>query len=177
MKKFTIMTSEVENLEGEIWVPIFRHYEISNMGRVVSNKWGYRLLMKTCKNNRNYDCIDFRVNGKKYKTTVHRMVALIFVNNLDPNRVTVNHENGKDDNRASSLSWMTYSENSQHGVENGYLHSGSSHYAAILDECQIRTIKSIGNELPRWAVARYFKVKPSYISNVVRGKSWKHITV
>lgn len=165
----------IESIDGEIWVPIFRDYEISNMGRVKSTKWGYPLLLRWYKNNRNYHCVDFRVNGKKKKSTIHRLVALIFLKNTDPKKVTVNHHFGKDDNRATSLSWMTHAENSQHGVENGLIYRGVDHYATTLDETQVKTIKSIKGQLTQQKIADYFKVNRSTISPIMRGISWKHI--
>lgn len=172
----TKFQTEITPIEGEVWVPIFRSYAISNMGRVKSNKWGYDILLKSYKNNRNYDCIDFRVNGRKKKSTVHKLVALIFVKNTDPLRITVNHNFGKDDNRASSLCWMTYSENTRHGVENGLIYRGAAHYAAQLDEMQVRTIKSLKSEFTQKAIADYFKVKVNIINSIYRGVAWKHIT-
>lgn len=165
----------IDPISGEIWVPIFRNYAISNMGRIKSNKWGYDILLKTYKNNRNYDCIDFRVNGNKKKSTVHKLVALIFLKNTDPTKITVNHHFGKDDNRAESLSWMTYSENTLHGVENGLIYRGVNHYAAILDEIQVRTIKSLKGQIPQQKIADYFKINIGAIGGIMRGKSWKHV--
>lgn len=165
----------IDPISDEVWVPIFRNYEISNMGRIKSNKWGYDILLKTYKNNRNYDCIDFRVNCKKKKSTVHKLVALIFLKNIDPKRITVNHHFGKDDNRAQSLSWMTYSENTRHGVDNGMIHRGVAHYASQLDEMQVRTIKSMRGELPYRVIADYFKVKINVIGAIMQGKAWKHL--
>ena len=167
----------IENLEGEIWVPIFRHYCISNMGRVVSNKREVPIVMRTYKQNRGYHLVHFRIDGKRKALTVHRLVALIFLKNTDPSKVTVNHEFGKDDNRAQSLSWMTYSENSQHGADNDLLHRGTRHYKTTLDETQIRTIKSIGKELRQYQISDYFRVSRGNIGCILNGKSWGHVTV
>jgi len=167
----------IEPIEGEIWVPIFRNYAISNMGRVKSYVWGYDVLLKTYKNNRGYHCVDFMINGKKKKFTVHRLVALVFVKNIDDKKVTVNHHFGKDDNRAESLSWMTYSENTIHGVENGLIHRGISHYAAQLDEMQVKTIKSMKRELSYQKIANYFNVKHCVVAGIMKGNSWKHVTI
>lgn len=167
----------IDPIDGEVWVPIFRNYAISNMGRIKSNKYGYDRLLRTYKNNRNYDCVDFRVNGKGKKSTVHRLVALIFLKNTNPEKITVNHHFGKDDNRAESLSWMTYSENTKHGVENGLLHRGVKHYAATLDEVQVKTIKSMKREFPYKVIANHFKVKINVVGSIMQGKAWKHLFV
>lgn len=166
----------IENLEGEIWVPIYRNYEISNMGRVISNKRKVPILMKSYKQNRDYDLVHFRLNGKRLAKTIHRLVGLIFVKNIDPLKTTINHERGKDDNRAQSLSWMTYSENSKHGADNDLLHRGSKHYKTKLDEMQVRTIKSLKGEMRNKDLAKYFKVSHQNIGDIWYGISWGHIT-
>lgn len=163
-----------ESLDGEVWVPIFRDYEISNMGRVVSNKGTFPRIMRTYPNNRDYHLIHIRINNKRRAYTVHRLVAQIFLKNTDPVKVTVNHNFGKDDNRASSLSWMTYSENTRHAVDSDRIKSGDKSHMSILDEAQVRTIKACP-ELKERELAKYFNVSRGCISSIRRGKSWKHL--
>lgn len=165
----------MNDLEGEIWVPIFRFYEISNMGRVRSLKREVHIIMRQYLNNRDYHLVHFRIDGRRIARTVHRLVADIFLKNIDPLKVTVNHERGKEDNRADSLSWMTYSENSRHGVEHGMLKRGSAHHKTTLDETQVRTIKSLNGQLSRKDIANYFKVSTSNIGDIMRGVSWGHV--
>ena len=52
---------------------------------------------------------------------VHRLVALAFVNNPDPeHKIQVDHINrNRADNRAENLQWVTAKENSQLAVERG----------------------------------------------------------
>lgn len=169
------MTSGLEN---EIWVPIFRRYEVSNLGRVASNVYKTRRILKHGVNNRGYHAVQLRVNLRYVQMTVHKLVALVFVNNLDPERITVNHNNGiKADNRAVNLSWMTYSENSTHGVDHGLIYSGSKHYAAKLDDTQVRVIKSLKGEMRHEDIANYFGVNRATVSMILSGRTWKRITV
>lgn len=167
------MTSEAEN---EIWIPIFRAYEISNMGRVRSSKYGYWRVLKHSKNNRGYHQVSFRIAGKHLRKTIHRLVGIIFVDNIDPNRNTVNHNFGdKDDNRAQSLSWMSYSENSCHGVTHGLIASGSQNYSADLDDTQVLVIRSLKGEFTQQALADYFQVDRRTIGRVLRGRTYKNV--
>lgn len=166
-----------ENLEGEIWVPILRDYEISNMGRVVSNKGTWPRIMRTYLNNRGYHIIHLRINNKRIAYTIHRLVAMIFLKNINPLNTTVNHDVSKNDNRAQSLSWMTQSDNSIHGVLYGLLPKGSDSHLAILDELQVRTIKSLGNSLTQQKIASYFGVNHGTIGSILRGLTWKHVVV
>lgn len=164
------------DIEGEVWIPIFRDYEISNMGRVASVKGRTKRLIKTYTNNRGYHLIHPRINNKRIVYTVHRLVAMIFVKTLDHKKVTVNHHFGKDDNRASSLSWMTYSENTRHGVSNGLLPKGSESYLAKLDEFQVKVIRSLRGELTQKQIGEYFKVsRGGTIGKIMLGQTWKHV--
>lgn len=166
----------MSDLELEVWVPIFRHYEISNMGRVRSLKRNVHIIMKQYLINSGYYIVHFRVGNRRIARTVHRLVADIFLKNIDPKKTTVNHEFGKSDNRASSLSWMTQVENSLHALSNGLLPRGTQSYLAKLDETQVKTIKSIGSSLTQLQLARYFKVSRSNIGSILSGKVWKHLT-
>lgn len=165
----------IKDLDGEFWIPIFREYQISNMGRVLSNKRQVPIILKTYPNNRGYHLVHFRISGKRRALTVHRLVADIFLKNIDPTKTTVNHHFGKDDNRATSLSWMTQSENSTHAVHNGLLPRGVDSYLSSLDEVQVKTIKSLKGELTQRELSDYFKVGRGCINSIHRGQSWKHI--
>lgn len=63
-----------------------------------------------------------RVNGKKrsiYK--IHRLVAIVFIDNQD-NKPQVNHIDGdKLNNHVSNLEWVTHAENMRHAGDTGLL--------------------------------------------------------
>lgn len=106
----------------EIWKNIKGYeglYQISNLGRVRSlprktnNQYNEGLIMKQ-KDSFGYSKIQLRKN-KKYKWFfVHRLVAMMFLNNYDE-KLQVNHKNGiKNDNRVENLEMVTASENQIH---------------------------------------------------------------
>jgi hypothetical protein len=68
--------------------------------------------MKTCKS-MGYVRIALRNNGKQKKFQVHRLLALHFIENDDPeNKIYIDHINGvRDDNRLENLRWVTHKEN------------------------------------------------------------------
>lgn len=164
-----------ESLDGEIWVPILRDYEISNMGRVVSNKGTFPRIMRTYLTWRKYHIVHFRINGRRKAYTVHRLVALIFNKNIDPKKNEVNHLFGKDDNRSQSLTWVTPKENGKHASENGLNIHGSSHYKTTLDEIQVKTIRSLQKQLRQRQIAKYFNISRSSVDVIQQRKTWRHL--
>ena len=112
------------NLEHEIWKEIIienentNGYYISSLGRF-KNKKG--VIMEDYKPHHT-GYIYLRVNIKKY--ALHRLVALIFIENIN-NKPFVNHIDGnKLNNKLDNLEWVTCSENNLHshklGLTNGH---------------------------------------------------------
>ena len=102
-----------------IWkgIPDYPNYEVSNKGKV------RRLKGLSCRETRN---LKLRPNGKGYlrvslsresKTKdfyVHRLVAILFLDN-PLNKPEVNHKNkNKSDNTPENLEWTTSQENNEH---------------------------------------------------------------
>jgi len=114
----------------EIWKPIPNYegsYEVSSEGRVRSIdklvKTGIRhsetrlrkgrTLKPNLKRN-GYLTIDLSKDNKVKTTTIHRIVAKVFIDNPE-NLPQVNHKDGiKSDNRVSNLEWCDNSYNQQH---------------------------------------------------------------
>ena len=117
---------------AEIWRPIAGYeglYEVSNLGRVRSlDRIQYNPVAATHKtfhpghimngvvSHRGYRMVALRdINGKRKNCSVHRLVAMAFIQN--PNNLPfVNHLNyDKLDNRVENLEWCTEFENVHYG--------------------------------------------------------------
>ena len=88
----------------------YPEYQISNKGRIWSK---YRNRYKsTWINNRGYEIVNLiAVNGKWKHESVHRLVALTFIDNPE-HKPEVNHiDRNKLNNYVENLEWVTKSEN------------------------------------------------------------------
>ena len=108
----------LENLEGEIWLPIEGYeglYEVSNMGRIKSLKDNHNnpreKILSQCDNGKGYLKVMLCKEGKMQTFFVHRLVGNAFLENKN-NLPCFNHKNeDKTDNRAVNLEPCTQKYN------------------------------------------------------------------
>lgn len=99
----------------ENWKPItdFEDYEVSDLGRVRIR--ATKKILKQSQNADPYWCITLtnKRTRKKYQSVTHRLVALEFCFNDDPeHKNRVDHlDNNSLNNIASNLEWVTQKEN------------------------------------------------------------------
>lgn len=66
-----------------------------------------------------YEAVTLSEKGIRKNYTVHRLVALAFIPNLE-NKPTINHiDCNKRNNAVGNLEWATYKEQKQHAIKNG----------------------------------------------------------
>lgn len=131
-------------IDKEEWRPIegFPNYEVSNFGRVrslsrfVSSHNSKKLferkgrILKILNIPKRYSQVSFKINGKQFTRTVHRLVAQAFIPNPE-NKEEVNHiDFNKHNNHVSNLEWVTYDENLSHAIANELRPVGENHYKA-----------------------------------------------
>jgi hypothetical protein len=100
---------------SEIWKPVVGYeglYEVSNLGRVKSMRFGFILKFRL---DRGYPRLGLRhLDGVQKQITIHRLVCTAFIPN-PYNKSQINHINGiKTDNRVENLEWCTSKENMNH---------------------------------------------------------------
>lgn len=128
----------------EIWQQIFINniktdYLISSHGSVYSLKT--KKMLKPAISNCGYARVRlyYKINGKYTNRclSIHRLVALTFINNPEY-KPEVNHKNGnKLDNYVENLEWVTPTENEVHAYLNGlkpYKYGAASHLHKYSEE-------------------------------------------
>lgn len=100
----------------EVWRFINDKYRVSNLGRVMNDK--YKILSQKT-NKCGYKEVNIKIDGKFKTQLVHRLVAKAFIDNPD-NKPQVNHINGdKTCNRVENLEWITNDDNIKHSIKTG----------------------------------------------------------
>jgi hypothetical protein len=109
---------------------------------------------------------------KRLVVSLHRLVALAFVQK-EAGKDFVNHIDGnKRNNSAANLEWCTKSENAIHAWANGLntaeFHSrGEGHYRAKVTEEQVRAIRS-GSHYT-------YGLSKSALRHIRARRSWRHV--
>jgi hypothetical protein len=109
-------------------------YEVSSFGRVKSNyrEWFYTnrygtttkastptKILKERIHTRGYIFYSIGKDGIFKNFYGHRLVAEAFITKVD-GKTCINHINSKKtDNRGMNLEWVSYMENTNHGIRNG----------------------------------------------------------
>lgn len=107
--------------EEETWRPVVgfeEDYQVSNMGRVKSFKFGKERVLRPAANNRGYLFVYLCKDGKKQMKTVHRLVAQAFLPN-PKGLAEVNHiDEDKANNAVTNLEWCDRAYNCNFGTRN-----------------------------------------------------------
>lgn len=180
------LIEEFKEIEG------FPNYEISNCGRVrtksrkiryvhaVTGREHYRQsqerYLKLFQNACGYKFVSLRNAGKATPITVHRLVALNFIPNIDKLRV-VNHKDGnKHNNCLSNLEWCTDEYNHRHATETGLKASGERVGTSVLNsKCILAIRKLLKMGWSQGEIANLFEVSRPAINLINTGKTWSHI--
>lgn len=107
---------------GEIWKDIAGYeglYQVSNLGNVRSLRYRNRYEVRELylkPHNRGYLQVELHKDGKRKMVTVHRLVAMAFVEGYEESK-QVNHiDENKKNNISTNLEWVTVSQNVLHSL-------------------------------------------------------------
>lgn len=98
-------------------------YQVSSLGRIKSFNKSTKFhgaefhYLKPCISNRGYAQVTFYDKDKnRHKSTIHRLVATLFIDNPN-NYPCINHKDeNKQNNRVDNLEWCTYKHNNNYGT-------------------------------------------------------------
>ena len=169
----------LDNLDGEEWRPISDYeelYQVSNYGRVKSFHKGSTRILKPALNVQGYLFVILYNKRKTFHARLSRLVAKVFIPNLD-NKPEVNHIDGnKLNNYVENLEWVTSSENSKHsfavGLQIGI--RGANRSDSKLTNDEILFIRENSQNLNGTQLAKLFNVSDSTISSIQRGQKYKN---
>lgn len=171
----------------EIWKQIkdYPDYEVSNLGRVksidrfitdtIGRKRYYQSKILSPIIRKGYYHVNL-YNNKGIKIyRVNRIVAFVFIENIN-NKPFVNHIDGiKSNNRVENLEWCTCQENITHSIKNGLSKytSGEKHGRSKLKYEDIPKIKELHKIYSARKISFIFNVCAQSIHNVLNNKTWK----
>lgn len=145
-------------------------YSVDEAGFIWSHRQNKR--MKIFVNNSGYECLVLNSGKNPKKFLVHRLTAEAFVKNPS-NLPCVNHKDGnKRNNKVLNLEWCTYSSNIQHALK-----SNRPFGRRKLKPKQVKEIREIyaKGKVRQVDLASLYKIDQTVISDIVRGKIWRHI--
>ncbi len=185
-----------EALTEEIWMQIEGYegyFSVSSFGNVRSETrtiphkrfgqavhQGKSIIPTETKSASNAYCVvSFAKEAKQKMFLVHRLVALMFLDN--PNDLpSVNHIDGNGlNNRLDNLEWTSPKNNTLHAYKVGLAKGkrGEQNSSSKLTEENVRQIRKLITEktYSQAKIAKMFGVVDMVISDIKLGKTWKHI--
>jgi hypothetical protein len=163
----------MEALMDTLWknFSLAERYSISNDGRVFENHSDCPVTQTL--NDDGYAKVTLRVGPSTRRTySVHRLVALTFIENPE-GKPTVNHIDGnKINNRVENLEWATRSEQTQHAWDTGLIVDMDSRRNGIRTHQGKKVVCiTTGEEYESLgAAAEAHSIKKSNLSALCRGR-------
>ncbi|NRA94271.1 MAG: HNH endonuclease [Psychroserpens sp.] len=166
--------------EKEQWVDTLPEYsidhEISNYGRLRRKSDGY--VHSISKTGNGYLKVTLNNRGTKKTLSMHRLVAIHFIQNPD-NLPQVNHiDADKMNNHVTNLEWVDSYGNMRHASEKGLLspQHGEHNPTSIYTDDQIHEVcRMLREGLRQCDVARKLNMDARTVGQIQREEIWSHI--
>jgi hypothetical protein len=163
-------------------IPGWREYEISENGvvrRVLGGQGtrsGY-ILRPWVNKKTGYLQVSLWRHNRRWKTTVHRLVALAFLGTPpSPSHVVAHTDGSRLNNHWTNLRWATQRENCADTLVHGTRNRGTRNGQARLDEITVLAIrKMIAMKLPHAFIARGHGICRQAVGDIANRKRWRHL--
>ncbi len=154
-------------------IPNYPLYSASSLGYIINNK--SKRILKESVLNSGYKQVTLCKDGTAINKLVHRIIAMVFLDNIE-NKAQVNHINGvKSDNRLENIEWNTRSENQKHSIKIGLRHTRGENNSQKKLTSEI--VIFIFNDKRKYKeISEQYNISIPTVSDIKRGYSWTHIT-
>lgn len=166
---------------NEIWVSIKNNpnYQISNLGNVKSlNNYKRKdnKILSPSLSKSGYYHIGIKKDKKRIYYTIHRLIAIHFIENKE-NYKCVNHIDGnKLNNSIENLEWCNHSYNNKHSYDKGLNKNNENHGRAKLSNNDVLLIKEkLNNNISQRKLAIEFNVSQACINRINVNKTWRNL--
>ena len=155
----------------EIWKDIEGYegiYQVSNLGNIYSIK---RSKIKSIRQIKGYSMVNLCNNYKERLTSVHRLIAIHFIPNIE-NKSQINHINGiKNDNRIENLEWCTSKENIHHAHKLGLKNKNRK----LTSDDVLNLRKDHINNISNKDLSIKYNIHIRTVSKIIRKLLWSYI--
>jgi len=157
------------------------HYQISTnctVKSIIRKGVTYERILTIDIDTSGYPKVALYKDDKRTYYSIHRLMALTFLDNPN-NYPQVNHINCiKTDNRIENLEWCTVKQNSEHAIKNGrcFYPKGEQIGNSKLKEFQVLEIRKLLKlKQSKASIARNYNVSEGAIYSIQKNLSWKHL--
>jgi len=159
----------------EVWKKVkgYEDYLISNFGNVKSLKFGKEKILKDRYKKGYKEVVLYTENKKPKYFSIHRLVALNFIENNNNNNTIINHKDcNKSNNHIYNLEWCSNKGNTNHALKNNLILKGEKHPNCRLKDIEINEIKLLYKDkiYNQCELAKKYNTKQNYISKIVNNK-------
>lgn len=170
-----------------MWKPVYEYegvYEVDDSGNIkrIAAARGAKpgRILKQTNHNHGYLSVVLSNKNKKKSCLVHRIVYEAFFGPIPDNK-EINHKDGnKKNNNINNLDCVTSTENNNHAVDIGLVNNtGENNPMAKLTEDKVKKIKLLykPREYGYKRIAKDVGVTWECVRDIVKGYTWKHITI
>lgn len=171
----------------KIYVKFLYDVYVSNHGNIYKIIDGKRVdAVPVYDKSKGYMVVNLQTELGPKNILVHRLVALCFVPNDEPNHTIVNHIDGyKIHNYYKNLEWTDTRGNMQHASVHGLCNPkyGENHYISKLTESNVKDIKILiksgfsNVDIVDIMHANGVDISRQSINQIRINKAWKHVSI